>query len=253
MEPEYILECNNLCKLYSQTLALNNLTWRVPRGSMYGLVGPNGAGKSTLFSICSGLLAADYGQAKIGGYDIVTENEKAKPLLGLLPDGMHMFDRLTGFEHLCYVARLQGLDKQTARERANELLETFGLPVAKGKIVAEYSTGMRKKLGLALALIHRPRLLLLDEPFEAVDPVSAESLKRVLVKYLQGGGSVVISSHVMSLVKEICDHVAIMKQGQILAAGTVAEVAAGKDLNERFMELVGVEQYQEGDLAWLEQ
>lgn len=162
-----------------------------------------------------------------------------------------MFDRLSGIEHLTFVAQLRGLDKQTAIQRSRSLLQTFELPLDKKKTISEYSTGMRKKIGLALALVTSPRLVVLDEPFEAVDPVSANTLQQVLKEYVKRGGTVVLSSHVMATVESLCTHVAVINQGRILVSGTTEEVAAGQDLNSRFLQLVGGHQQREGDLSWL--
>ena len=162
-----------------------------------------------------------------------------------------MFDRLSGIEHLTFVAQLRGLDKQSAIQRSRSLLQTFELPLDKKKTISEYSTGMRKKIGLALALVTSPRLVVLGEPFEAVDPVSANTLQQVLKEYVKRGGTVVLSSHVMATVESLCTHVAVINQGRILVSGTTEEVAAGQDLNSRFLQLVGGHQQCEGDLSWL--
>ena len=238
-------------KLYGNNLALDHLYLQIPAGSFFGLVGPNGAGKSTFLSIATGLLEPDRGSVFINGISMWDEPVAAKGALGVLPDGMHMFDRLSGIEHLTFVAQLRGLDKQTAIQRSRSLLQAFELPLDKKKTISEYSTGMRKKIGLALALVTSPRLVVLDEPFEAVDPVSANTLQQVLKEYVKRGGTVVLSSHVMATVESLCTHVAVINQGRILVSGTTEEVAAGQDLNSRFLQLVGGHQQREGDLSWL--
>ena len=238
-------------KLYGNNLALDHLYLQIPAGSFFGLVGPNGAGKSTFLSIATGLLEPDRGSVFINGISMWDEPVAAKGALGVLPDGMHMFDRLSGIEHLTFVAQLRGLDKQTAIQRSRSLLQAFELPLDKKKTISEYSTGMRKKIGLALALVTSPRLVVLDEPFEAVDPVSANTLQQVLKEYVKLGGTVVLSSHVMATVESLCTHVAVINQGRILVSGTTEEVAAGQDLNSRFLQLVGGHQQREGDLSWL--
>lgn len=238
-------------KLYGNNLALDHLYLQIPAGSFFGLVGPNGAGKSTFLSIATGLLEPDRGTVFINGISMWDEPVAAKGALGVLPDGMHMFDRLSGIEHLTFVAQLRGLDKQSAIQRSRSLLQTFELPLDKKKTISEYSTGMRKKIGLALALVTSPRLVVLDEPFEAVDPVSANTLQQVLKEYVKRGGTVVLSSHVMATVESLCTHVAVINQGRILVSGTTEEVAAGQDLNSRFLQLVGGHQQCEGDLSWL--
>lgn len=245
------IDAQDVVKLYGNNLALDHLYLKIPAGSFFGLVGPNGAGKSTFLSIATGLLEPDRGRVFINGISMWDEPVAAKAALGVLPDGMHMFDRLSGIEHLTFVAQLRGLDKQTAIQRSRSLLQAFELPLDKKKTISEYSTGMRKKIGLALALVTSPRLVVLDEPFEAVDPVSANTLQQVLKEYVKLGGTVVLSSHVMATVESLCTHVAVINQGRILISGTTEEVAAGQDLNSRFLQLVGGHQQREGDLSWL--
>lgn len=245
------IDAQDVVKLYGNNLALDHLYLQIPASSFFGLVGPNGAGKSTFLSIATGLLEPDRGTVFINGISMWDEPVAAKAALGVLPDGMHMFDRLSGIEHLTFVAQLRGLDKQTAIQRSRSLLQAFELPLDKKKTISEYSTGMRKKIGLALALVTSPRLVVLDEPFEAVDPVSANTLQQVLKEYVKLGGTVVLSSHVMATVESLCTHVAVINQGRILVSGTTEEVAAGQDLNSRFLQLVGGHQQREGDLSWL--
>lgn len=245
------IDAQDVVKLYGNNLALDHLYLQIPAGSFFGLVGPNGAGKSTFLSIVTGLLEPDRGTVFINGISMWDEPVAAKGALGVLPDGMHMFDRLSGIEHLTFVAQLRGLDKQSAIQRSRSLLQAFELPLDKKKTISEYSTGMRKKIGLALALVTSPRLVVLDEPFEAVDPVSANTLQQVLKEYVKRGGTVVLSSHVMATVESLCTHVAVINQGRILVSGTTEEVAAGQDLNSRFLQLVGGHQQCEGDLSWL--
>ncbi|MFQ8869952.1 MAG: ABC transporter ATP-binding protein [Varibaculum timonense] len=245
------IDAQDVVKLYGNNLALDHLYLQIPAGSFFGLVGPNVAGKSTFLSIATGLLEPDRGTVFINGISMWDEPVAAKAALGVLPDGMHMFDRLSGIEHLTFVAQLRGLDKQTAIQRSRSLLQAFELPLDKKKTISEYSTGMRKKIGLALALVTSPRLVVLDEPFEAVDPVSANTLQQVLKEYVKLGGTVVLSSHVMATVESLCTHVAVINQGRILVSGTTEEVAAGQDLNSRFLQLVGGHQQREGDLSWL--
>lgn len=245
------IDAQDVVKLYGNNLALDHLYLQIPAGSFFGLVGPNGAGKSTFLSIATGLLEPDRGTVFINGISMWDEPVAAKAALGVLPDGMHMFDRLSGIEHLTFVAQLRGLDKQSAIQRSRSLLQAFELPLDKKKTISEYSTGMRKKIGLALALVTSPRLVVLDEPFEAVDPVSANTLQQVLKEYVKLGGTVVLSSHVMATVESLCTHVAVINHGRILVSGTTEEVAAGQDLNSRFLQLVGGHQQCEGDLSWL--
>jgi ABC-2 type transport system ATP-binding protein len=233
------LELAGLRKQFGPKVAVEDVTLVVPPGSFFGLVGPNGAGKTTSLSMAVGLLRPDAGVARIFGRDVWADPVAARALVGVLPDGLALPERLTGRELLTYLGRLRGLDGATAAARARELLEILELDAAEGTLVIDYSTGMRKKIGLATALLHGPRLLVLDEPFEAVDPVSALTIRHMLREFVAGGGAVVLSSHVMALVEQLCDHVAVIDRGRVAAAGTLAEVRAGGSLEDRFVELVG--------------
>ncbi|HSK25616.1 MAG TPA: ABC transporter ATP-binding protein [Jiangellales bacterium] len=240
-----------LVKRFGTTLAVAGVDLDVPSGSFFGLVGPNGAGKTTTLSMATGLLRPDQGTAFVLGHDVWRDPVGAKRLLGVLPDGLRLFDRLTGPELLEYVGRLHGLRPAVARDRAAELLDVLDLTGAAGTLVVDYSAGMTKKAGLACALIHGPRLLVLDEPFEAVDPVSAATIRQILQGFAAGGGTVVMSSHVMALVEQLCDHVAVISQGRVLAAGRLADVRGGTTLEERFVSLVGGHRALGEELAWL--
>lgn len=242
----------NLRKSFDGKPAVCDLSLEIPRGSFYGIVGPNGAGKTTALSMATGLLRPDQGEAFVLGHNVWEDPSAAKKDLGVLADGLPTFDRLTGRELLTYVGLIRSLDPQTVAERTQSLLDALGLAEAEGKLVMDYSAGMTKKILLACALIHAPRLLVLDEPLEAVDPVSAQTIRRFLTSYVQGGGTVVISSHVMELVEGICSHVAIIADGVVRASGTLDEVRAGGTLTDRFIEIAGGKAY-EGDLSWLNQ
>lgn len=245
------LEITNLVKVFGQQAAVDGVNLTVPRGSFYGLVGRNGAGKTTTLSMATGLLKPTAGQVLVGGLDVWANPLDAKRRVGVLPDGVRLFDKLTGEQLLTYAGRLHGLDKATVAERTRDLLIAMDLTGAAGRKVADYSAGMTKKIALACAMIHAPSLLVLDEPFEAVDPVSASNIQDILKAYVAGGGTVIISSHVMDLVQRLCDHVAIMNAGRILASGTVEQVRGGVSLEERFVELVGGRVVSEG-ISWLQ-
>ena len=221
-----------------------------PAGSFYGLVGPNGAGKTTTLSMATGLLVPDAGTVLVQGHDLWADPVAGKALIGVLPDGVKLFDRLTGEQLITYAGLLRGLDRETVAERARDLLAAMDLVADARTLVVDYSAGMTKKIALACALVHAPRLLVLDEPFEAVDPVSAANIRDILAQYVASGGTVIVSSHVMDLVQRMCDHVAVVAGGHVLAAGTVDEVRAGASLEDRFVELVGGRTTGEG-LAWL--
>jgi ABC-2 type transport system ATP-binding protein len=244
------LVLRGLWKRFGDKVAVAGVDLDVPTGSFYGLVGPNGAGKTTTLSMATGLLRPDAGSVWVRGQSLWADPTAAKRLLGVLPDGMRLFDRLTGTQLLTYAGLLRGMDRATVAERTGDLLRALDLVDDADTLVVDYSAGMTKKVALASALIHAPRLLVLDEPFEAVDPVSAANIREILHAYVGSGGTVIVSSHVMDLVQRMCDHVAVVAGGRVLAAGTVDEVRAGRTLEERFVDLVGGRTSGEG-LAWL--
>ena len=244
------IEIRGLTKAFGQKVAVDRINLDIPSGSFYGLVGRNGAGKTTTISMVTGMLMPSEGTADVRGIDMWTEPLKAKAHLGVLPDGVHLFDKLTGEQLITYSGYLHGIDKETVASRVKDLLTAMDLTDAAGRAVADYSAGMTKKIALAAALVHAPSVLILDEPFEAVDPVSAANIQDILRGFVASGGTVIISSHVMDLVQRLCDHVAVMDSGRILAAGTVDEVRAGMSLEERFVQLVGGRTSSEG-LSWL--
>ena len=244
------VEIRGLAKLFDDKVAVDRINLTIPSGSFYGLVGRNGAGKTTTISMVTGMLQPTEGTALIRGIDMWADPLKAKAHLGVLPDGVHLFDKLTGEQLITYSGYLHGIDKETVASRVKDLLTAMDLTEAAGRAVADYSAGMTKKIALAAALVHAPSVLILDEPFEAVDPVSAANIQDILRGFVASGGTVIISSHVMDLVQRLCDHVAVMDSGRILAAGTVDEVRAGMSLEERFVQLVGGRTSSEG-LSWL--
>ena len=251
--PEWALELRGLRRVFGDKVAVDDLDLTVPHGSFFGVVGPNGAGKTTALSMAVGLLRPSAGEAFVQGVDVWADPVEAKRRLGVLPDGLALPERLTGGELLTYWGRFRGMPKDVVASRTAELLRVLELEEAEqlGTLVGEYSTGMRKKIGLATALLHTPRVLVLDEPYEAVDPVSARVLTRILRRFADAGGSVVISSHVMALVEQLCDRVAIVAQGRIVASGTVDDVRGGGSLEDRFVELVGAPEITEDELAWI--
>ncbi|WP_254787431.1 ABC transporter ATP-binding protein [Curtobacterium sp. UNCCL20] len=234
-----VLRASGLVKRYGQTLAVDEVDLEIRQGSIFGVVGPNGAGKTTTLSMVTGLLRPDAGSVTVLDHDVWADPTAAKRDLGVLPDRLRLFDRLTGAQLLFYSATLRGLDGATARKRSADLAEAFGLGEALGRQVADYSVGMAKKIALAATLIHSPRVLVLDEPFESVDPVSAATITEILRRYTRGGGTVVLSSHSMELVQRTCDSVAIIVGGKVLASGTMAQVRGRKSLEDKFVELAG--------------
>ncbi|AEG43695.1 ABC transporter ATP-binding protein [Isoptericola variabilis] len=249
-DPSAALSLRALWKRFGEKTAVAGVSLDVPAGSFFGLVGPNGAGKTTLLSMATGLLRPDAGTAHVLGTDLWAHPDDARRRLGVLPDGVRLFDRLTGAQLLTYAGLLRGLDRATVAERTEDLLQAMDLAGDRDTFVVDYSAGMTKKIALASAMIHAPRVLVLDEPFEAVDPVSAANIRDILHAYVDDGGTVVVSSHVMDLVQRMCSHVAIIAGGRVLAAGTTDEVRAGQTLEDRFVELVGGRKESEG-LAWL--
>jgi ABC-2 type transport system ATP-binding protein len=245
------LRLTGLTKTFGDNAAVDAIDLTVPAGSFFGLVGPNGAGKTTALSMAVGLLRPDGGTSAVFGTDIWADPVKAKALIGVLPDSLALPERLTGRELLTFLGQLRGLDPAVITERTRELLSVMDLEHAERTLVVDYSTGMRKKIGLATALLHAPRLLVLDEPFEAVDPVSAVALKTILARFVDGGGSVVLSSHVMALVEQLCDTVAIMVKGRVVADGPLDEVRGRGSLEETFVRLAGGDARAAEGLSWL--
>ncbi|QEW04950.1 ABC transporter ATP-binding protein [Microbacterium lushaniae] len=239
-----------LVKRFGEKTAVNALDLTVPAGSFFGLVGPNGAGKTTTLSMATGLLRPDAGTAVIHGVDMWADPVRAKAMIGNLADGVRLFDRLTGEQLVVYTGMMFGLARDEVTARTADLLRIMDLTEAAGMPVVDYSAGMTKKVALACALVHAPRLLVLDEPFESVDPVSAANIEDILRGYTAGGGTVIVSSHSMDLVQRMCDHVAIIAQGRLLSAGTIDEVRGTQTLQDRFVELVGGRHRSEGP-EWL--
>jgi ABC-2 type transport system ATP-binding protein len=245
-----VLSIHNLSRSFGDTIAVDGIDLEVREGSFYGIVGPNGAGKTTTLSMITGLLRPDSGNITVHGIDVWENPDKAKRAIGVLPDRLRLFDRLTGAQLLYYSGVLRGLDGATVRSRVKDLAVAFGLEDALNRLVTDYSAGMTKKVALASAMIHSPRLLVLDEPFESVDPVSAANVIEILQKYVAHGGTVVLSSHGMDLIQRVCDHVAIVVNGQVLAAGAVDDVRGAGTLEDRFVELAGGRKAAEG-MEWL--
>ena len=245
-----VLAVSGLTKRFGQNVAVSDINLEVRAGSFFGIVGPNGAGKTTTLSMITGLLRPTAGSILVHNIDVWAKPIEAKRMIGVLPDRLRLFDRLTGSQLLYYSGVLRGLDSEAVRIRSADLAAAFGMGDALNRLVADYSAGMTKKIALACAMIHSPRVLVLDEPFESVDPVSAVTVTEILQKYVASGGTVVLSSHGMDLIQRVCDHVAIIVQGKVLASGTIEEVRGGKTLEARFVELAGGRKVAEG-MEWL--
>ncbi|WP_425563167.1 ABC transporter ATP-binding protein [Microbacterium jejuense] len=244
------LVLRGVTKRFGSTHAVDGIDLTVPAGTFYGLVGPNGAGKTTTLSMIAGLLEPDRGTIQVAGVDAAAHPLAVKKLMGVLPDRLRTFDRLTGRQLLYYYGVLRGLPPAVVESRTGDLARAFDLVDALGRSVSDYSAGMLKKVMLAGALIHSPRVLVLDEPFEAVDPVSSAIILDILSAYVAHGGTVILSSHGMELVERVCTRVAVIVAGQVLAEGTVDEVRGELTLEQRFVELAGGLSDVEG-LEWL--
>jgi ABC-2 type transport system ATP-binding protein len=245
------ISVEGLWKRFGMKEAVSGIDLEIAAGSFAGLVGPNGAGKTTSLSMMTGLLRPDYGRILINGVDVWADPVAAKALIGVVPAEARLFERLSGEELLEYAGRLRGIPAAEARRRAAQLLDVLDLVPDAKRLVADYSTGMRKKIALGSALIHNPSVLFLDEPLEGVDPVSADVIRRLLTRFAGSGSTVLFSSHVMELVEQVCDHVSIIDKGRIVASGTTDEVRGGKTLHQAFIDLVGSRANDGEGLSWL--
>jgi ABC-2 type transport system ATP-binding protein len=248
---EPAITVRGLRKSFGSKEAVAGIDLDIARGSLAGLVGPNGAGKTTTLSMMTGLLRPDTGTVAINGVSVWTDPAAVKAIIGVVPAEVRLFDRLSGEELLEYAGRLHGLAAGEARQRAAQLLDVLDLTGDARRLVADYSTGMRKKAALGCALIHNPQVLFLDEPLEGVDPVSADVIRRLLKRFADSGSTVLFSSHVMELVEQVCDHVSIIAGGRIVATGTTDEVRHGKTLQQAFIDLVGARGNDGEGLSWL--
>jgi ABC-2 type transport system ATP-binding protein len=240
-----------LHKSFGTKEAVVGIDLEITAGSFAGLVGPNGAGKTTSLSMMTGLLRPDSGQILINGLDVWADPRAAKAIIGVVPAEARLFERLTGEELLEYAGRLRGLPVGDARSRTAQLLDVLDLAADAKRLVADYSTGMRKKVALGCALIHNPSVLFLDEPLEGVDPVSGDVIRRLLTRFVGSGSTVLFSSHVMELVEQVCDHVSIIDKGRIVVTGTIDEVRGGKTLQQAFIDQVGTRATDQEVLSWL--
>ncbi len=248
------IEVHDLKKVYGYgegaKAAVDGLNLTVPRGTFFGFLGPNGAGKTTTIKMLMGLATPTAGSVRLLGLSMAENPIEIKQQLGLVPDESLLFDHLTGAEYLDFTGRIYGLPKDVVKERTKELLELFELSSAPKKMIREYSKGMRKRVAMAASLIHRPSLFLMDEPFEGVDAVGARLMKDLLADQVRRGATIFLTSHVLEVVERLCDHIAIINLGKIVAEGTTEELRGSGSLEDAFVRAVGVERQREV-LEWL--
>jgi ABC-2 type transport system ATP-binding protein len=266
------ISLENLTRRFGELAAVEDLNLQVAPGQFFGFLGPNGAGKSTTIKMLTGLLAPTAGQIRILGLDLGTHRVEVKRQVGVVPEHMALFGRLTGSEYLNFVGRMYGLDRQTAAQRSSDLLEFMQLVEQPRALITDYSHGMQKKLALAAAVIHGPRVLFLDEPFEGVDAIAAGTLKTMLQRMIARGATIFLTSHVLEIVERLCSHVAIIHRGHLVAHGSLEELRAGVEaeaavlsdgsrsdaspgdrltLEQIFLRIVGGSRPAQPELPWL--
>ena len=254
------IDTSALTRRFGDFTAVEDVNLHVAAGQFFGFLGPNGAGKSTIIKMLTGLLAPTSGAIRILGIDLTSNSAEIKRQIGVVPEGMALFTRLTASEYLRFVGRMYGLDRKTTLQRTQELLEFMQLAGEDRKLIADFSHGMQKKLALAAAVIHGPRVLFLDEPFEGVDAVAAGTLKAMLQRMIARGATIFLTSHVLEIVERLCSHVAIIHRGRLVAQGSMEELrgGSGRSLEEIFLEVVGVDREgnpalagSDQELSWL--
>jgi ABC-2 type transport system ATP-binding protein len=256
-----MIEIADLTKKYNDLLALDKLSLSVSENSICGIVGPNGAGKSTTLNILTGLILPTEGNVKILGFDLKNDTNKIKKQIGVIPEVLALFDGLTAEEHLTFVGKVYELDKDILKERIKEMLDFFELASAKDRLIDTYSMGMRKKLAFAAAIIHSPKVLFLDEPFENVDPLMRKKMKDILIKMKNNGCTILITSHALIEVEDFCDEVAIINKGKLVYRSRTEEIRKKiknevnketyQSLEEIFVDLVEEPEEKTKTLSWL--
>ena len=251
---ELAVETRGLTRDFGSFRAVNGVDLRVPAGSFYGFLGPNGAGKSTTIKCLTGLLGPTAGTMRILGIDPIAEPVTVKRRIGVVPEDLALFDRLTAQETLTFIADVHGIEPATAAARSADLLRLMALEEAAHTLVTDYSHGMRKKLSLAAALLPAPRLLFLDEPLEGIDAVASRQIKELLLSFVARGGTIFLTSHILEIVERLSTHIGVIAQGRLVAQGTVSELraagASGQTLEELFIGLVGGEPRPQAALDW---
>jgi len=260
--PDIAVRTQRLTRRFGNLTAVDGIDLQVAAGQFFGFLGPNGAGKSTTIKMLTGLLAPTGGSMNLLGLDFAMHPVEVKRQIGVVPEGMGLLDRLTGSEYLHFVGRMYGLDRATTQRRANELLDFMQLADRPKTLIADYSHGMQKKLALAAAVIHGPRIVFLDEPFEGVDALAAGVLKALLGRMTERGTTIFLTSHVLEIVERLCSHVAIIHKGRLVAQGSLEELRAGisgeagskTTLEQVFLSIVsqdGTERPRLEELSWL--
>ena len=239
-----MIQLETLTKYYGSFCAVDNVTLNVPKGALYGFLGPNGAGKTTTLRMIAGILRPTSGRVLIGGDDVNREPLAAKARLGFIPDRPFVYEKLTGAEFLRFVAGLYGQDGLLVERRIDELLEVFELSAWKNELIESYSHGMKQKLIISSALIHRPEVIVVDEPMVGLDPRAARLLKDLFKGFVSRGGTVLMSTHTLEIAEALCDRIAIIQGGKIVAAGTMAELkqqtkSGDIGLEDLFLRLTG--------------
>ena len=252
---ELAVETHALTRDFGSVRAVGGIDLAVPAGSFYGFLGPNGAGKSTTIKCLTGLLKPSSGSMRILGLDPLAEPVAVKRRIGVVPEDLALFDRLTAAETLSFVAQVHGIDETTARGRANDLLDLMELRRAAGTLVTDFSHGMRKKLSLAAALLPAPRLLFLDEPFEGIDAVASRQIKDLLQSFVSRGGTIFLTSHILEIVERLSTHIGVIADGRLVAQGSIEDLRAGaagaRSLEELFIGLVGGDARAIASLDWI--
>ena len=253
----------SLTRRFGDFTAVQDVNLSVAPGQFYGFLGPNGAGKSTTIKMLTGLMAPTSGSMQILGLDLATHLVEVKSQIGVVPEGMALFGRLTGSEYLNFAGRMYGLDRDTAAQRAGELLEFMELANQPRTLVTDYSHGMQKKLAMAAAVIHGPKVLFLDEPFEGVDAIASGTIKTMLQRMIARGVTIFLTSHVLEIVERLCTHVGIINNGLLVAQGPLDELRSGvpagsaaqeggkMTLEEFFLQTVGGSRNAPQELSWL--
>jgi len=248
-----LLQTRHLVKRYGDKAAVNDVSFDVHGGEIFGFLGPNGAGKTTTIKIIVGLLQPTSGAVSVGGYDVLTQPQQAKSICGYVPDTPNLYAKLTGRELLRFVGDLYGLERARVERRIEELLRLFGLDEAGNDTIDSYSHGMQQKTAIAAALVHDPRLLVLDEPTVGLDPKSARLIKDILRQMAERGAAVCLSTHILEIAERMCDRIGIIHQGRLIAVGTMDELRSGNGLSaggassleDIFLSLTGGAEYAE--------